>query len=160
TVLNVGEVEEWNGVTRKVLRDDQPPRLKSTGTRTRPAAGWPLTIEGLNRQRRAACIAARSRSRLRLDFSTDTLVTLPFASTSTTRITVPWMPARRADGGYCGGFMFLEEMSTLAPMSGVACGGAGGAGGGAGVSTGDGSSNTTGGSSGGGGSGEGCGGTS
>ena len=48
---------------------------------------------------RAACIAARSRSRLRLDFSTDTLVTLPLASTSMTRITVPWICARRAAGG-------------------------------------------------------------
>src|SRR5687767_4227390 len=102
--------------------------LKSTGTRTRPAAFWPFTTDGLKRHLRAASIAARSRSRLRLDFSTDTLVTLPLGSTSMIRMTVPSIPARAAAGGYLGGFMFFDEISTLAPMSATGAGGAGGAG--------------------------------
>src|SRR5690606_16368410 len=135
-------------------------RTKSTGTRTRPATATPSRISGLKRHLRAASMAARSRSRLRLDFSTDTLVTLPDASTSMTRMTWPVMPARRAAGGYLGGFMLRDDGSTLAPMLMTGAGGAGGVGGGAGVSIGDGSSKTTGGSSGGGGSGVGCGGVS
>ena len=39
--------------------------------------------------------------------------------------TVPWIPARAAAGGYLGGFMFLDEMSTLAPMLWTGAGGAG-----------------------------------
>src|SRR3546814_18676790 len=82
------------------LPDDQPPSVKSTGTRTRPAAFCPFTTDGLKRHFLAAAIAARSRSRLRLDLSTDTSTTLPLASTSMIRITVPSMTARTADGGY------------------------------------------------------------
>src|SRR5678816_4778109 len=54
---------------------------KATGTRTRPADLTPFLTDGLKRHLRAASMAARSRSRLRLDFSTETLVTLPLAST-------------------------------------------------------------------------------
>ena len=46
---------------------------KLTGTRTRPAAFALPLLAGLNFHLRAASIAARSRSRLRLDFSTVTL---------------------------------------------------------------------------------------
>src|SRR3546814_7430161 len=77
--------------------------------------------------------------------SSDLSTTLPLASTSMIRITVPSMPARTAAGGYLGGFMFFDEISTLALMFCGGAGGAGGAGGGAGVSIGEGSSNTTGG---------------
>src|SRR3546814_6585644 len=109
------------------------------------AACCPFTTDGLKRHFLAAAIAARSRSRLRLDLSTDTSTTLPLASTSMIRITVPSMPARTADGGYLGGFMFFDEISTLALMFCGVAGGAGGAGGGAGVSIGEGASNPPGG---------------
>src|SRR5690606_13824924 len=99
---------------------DQPPRVKSTGTRTRPAAFCPFTIDGLKRHFLAAAMAARSRSRLRLDFSTDTSTTLPLASTSMIRITVPSMPARTAAGGYRGGGMVFGEVSAGARVG--ACG--------------------------------------
>src|SRR3546814_11410958 len=105
------------------LPDDQPPSGKSTGTRTRPAAFCPFTTDGLKRHFLAAAIAARSRSRLRLDLSTDTSTTLPLASTSMIRITVPSMPARTAEGGDRGGFMFFDEINTQDPMF---WGGAGG----------------------------------
>src|SRR3546814_5112973 len=95
-----------------------------------------------------SAIAARSRSRLRLDLSTDTSTTLPLASTSMIRITVPSMPARTAAGGYLGGFMFFDEISTLALMFCGGAGGAGGAGGGAGVSIGEGAVDQVGGANG------------
>src|SRR3546814_646093 len=99
----------------------------------------------------AAAQGGWSRWGLRLDLSTDTPRTWPLAASSMIRITGPSMPARTAAGGYLGGFMFFDEISTLALMFCGGAGGAGGAGGGAGVSIGEGSSNTTGGGSGGGG---------
>src|SRR3546814_20688550 len=102
------------------LPDYQPPSVKSTGTRTRPAAFCPFTTDGLKRHFLAAAIAARSRSRLRLDLSTDPSPTLPLASTSMNRITVPSMPARTAAGRYLGGFIFFDDDPTMAL---VFCGG-------------------------------------
>src|SRR5690606_29978983 len=135
------EKDYWRNRTGVTAATARQFMLKSTGTRTRLATATPFSVAGLKRHFRAAWTAARSRSRLRLERSTSTASTLPWASMLMTRITVDAIPARSALGGERGGSCGREDGSTE-PSVVVGAGGDGGAGGGAGTSTGLGSSTT------------------
>src|SRR5690554_1214024 len=108
--------------------------LKSKGTCTVCATGWPLRMAGSKRQRRTACSAAWSSARCELLRAISTWRGWPSVPTRTRTTTSPDAPRRSARRGYSGGgrWMGTGWLSTRtavpasaspSPGSAVAAGG-------------------------------------